>query len=271
MSAGDQLLAVTDSPGTAAKLMMSSSCGPFDRDPLSDGLRGGRSRREGHEPCFGWVRGLPRGPKPVRRGRHLNRCLYSAVVEADGIYPGQVGTGAEGWRLEHGFGPTGRSSPMTTRANGSATANPETGRTRAQLGAARREDARHSWQTLDDVEMRPIKFIDKPFWQENAFHLLVGRKGMGKGTHNAYLASRITRGELGSKRNVVWIATEDSASIDIKPRVVAAGGDASRIIVPTLDSEWVQLPRDIPEIGRVVQRIGNVGLTLIDPLEPHRW
>ena len=48
-----------------------------------------------------------------------------------------------------------------------------------------------AWKPLSEIDMRPIVFLDKPVWQEAAFHLLVGRKNSGKGT---YLA-----GEDGSR------------------------------------------------------------------------
>jgi AAA domain len=64
---------------------------------------------------------------------------------------------------------------------------------------------------LADVEMRPIEYIEKPFFQKNAFHLLVGKKNAGKGTFLSNVAARVTRGELGQKRNVIWIVGgEDS-------------------------------------------------------------
>ena len=69
---------------------------------------------------------------------------------------------------------------------------------------------------------------------------------MGKGTVLAKIASRVTRGELGPKRNVVWIGSEDSAAIDLKPRILAAGGEPERILI--VSKGWPQLPRDIGEI-----------------------
>src|SRR5437870_5793380 len=77
-----------------------------------------------------------------------------------------------------------------------------------------------AWERLSGIEMRSIVFLDPPLWQSSAFHLVAGRKGVGKGTGLADLAARVTRGELGPKRNVLWIASEDSASIDIKPRLI---------------------------------------------------
>jgi AAA domain len=122
------------------------------------------------------------------------------------------------------------------------------------------------WQRLSDVEMRSIHYLDPPFWQADAFHLVVGRKGVGKGTQQADLAARVTWGDLGAKRNVIWIASEDSAAIDIKPRLIAAGGHADRVyIVKT----WVQLPRDIGALGRMIRVVGDVGLVIIDPVGNH--
>jgi hypothetical protein len=42
---------------------------------------------------------------------------------------------------------------------------------------------------------------------------------------------------------VIWIASEDSNAIDVKPRVKAAGGDDTKILV--VSEGWVQLPRAI--------------------------
>lgn len=123
------------------------------------------------------------------------------------------------------------------------------------------------WQRLSEVEMRSIVFREKPLLQADAFHLVCGRKGTGKGTVLAEIASRVTRGELGPNRNVVWIGSEDSAAIDIKPRIVAAGGDPERILV--VKHGWIQLPRDIDEITRAAAELGDVGMISIDPVGNH--
>jgi hypothetical protein len=123
-----------------------------------------------------------------------------------------------------------------------------------------------TWETLADIEMRSIVFLDRPLWQASAFHLVAGRKGVGKGTMIADLAARFTRGELGVRQNVIWIGSEDSASIDIKPRVVAAGGDTERVYVV---SDWIQLPRDVDALATTVGVIGDVGLVIIDPVGNH--
>jgi hypothetical protein len=123
-----------------------------------------------------------------------------------------------------------------------------------------------TWERLSEIEMRSIVFLDPPLWQAAAFHLVVGRKGVGKGTVLADLAARVTRGELGPKRNVVWIASEDSASIDIKPRLVASGGDPDHVFLLT---DWLQLPRDVAALGETITGIGDVGLVIVDPVGNH--
>jgi hypothetical protein len=123
-----------------------------------------------------------------------------------------------------------------------------------------------AWLRLSEVEMRSIVFLDRPLWQASAFHLVVGRKGVGKGTMLSDLGARVTNGELGIKRNVVWIASEDSAAIDIKPRLLAAGGDAERVYIRT---EWLQLPRDVGVLRSTRDEIGDVGLVIVDPVGNH--
>jgi hypothetical protein len=118
---------------------------------------------------------------------------------------------------------------------------------------------------LSSVAMLPIEFVDKPLFQANAFHLLVGKKNAGKGTFLSAVASRFTRGELGDKRNAIWVAAgEDSLAIDVHPRIKAAGGDATRVycskgVIP-------RLPSDIPLLREWIAQIGDVGLVVLDPI-----
>jgi len=119
---------------------------------------------------------------------------------------------------------------------------------------------------LSSVAMMPIVFVDKPLFQANAFHLLVGKKNAGKGTFLSSVAARFTRGELGEKRNVLWIAAgEDSLGLDVHPRIVAAGGDAARVFCPEA-SYTPRLPADIPLIRQWIEDVGDVGLIVIDPV-----
>src|SRR4051794_5088243 len=61
---------------------------------------------------------------------------------------------------------------------------------------------------LTDVEMRSIRWVDRPFLQQAAFHVLAGKKGAGKGTWIANLIARATTGDLfGRPRNVLILAS----------------------------------------------------------------
>jgi Bifunctional DNA primase/polymerase, N-terminal/AAA domain/Primase C terminal 1 (PriCT-1) len=122
------------------------------------------------------------------------------------------------------------------------------------------------WEMLDEIKMRSIRFVDRPLLQADTFHLIVGRKGAGKGTLIAEIAARVTRGELGPKTRVLWVGSEDSAAIDLKPRLLAAGGDPTRVAVI---KQWITLPDDIDTIKRIAAEIGDVGLIIIDPIGNH--
>jgi hypothetical protein len=118
-------------------------------------------------------------------------------------------------------------------------------------------------RTLDKVVMKSVKFLMEPFLQRSAFHLLVGRKGAGKGSVISWLAAQMTAGQLDdSARPVLWIATEDSFEIDVKPRIVAQGGDPSMIYTV---SRRVRLPEDLPHIEAACKEHG-VGMVVVDPI-----
>ncbi len=113
---------------------------------------------------------------------------------------------------------------------------------------------------LDDVAMRSIEWLEKPLWQRSAFELLAGPKGAGKGTYLAGLAARISRSS-----SVLFISTEDSTAIDLKPRLVAAGAEIARCFVI---AQHVRLPDDVEALRELGSDLG-VGLLVIDPVANH--
>jgi AAA domain len=115
---------------------------------------------------------------------------------------------------------------------------------------------------LADVGMRSITWLEKPIWQGSAFQLLAGQKGAGKGTYLAGLAARIT--QVG--RIAIFVSTEDSTEIDLKPRLVAAGAEMTRCFdIP----RHVQLPDDVYALKQLAIEKGDVGLLVIDPVANH--
>ncbi len=130
-------------------------------------------------------------------------------------------------------------------------------------GVARgRDNARLVARPLADVGMRSIEWLEKPLWQSSAFQLLAGAKGTGKGTYLAGLAARISR----NGANVLFVSSEDSAEIDLKPRLVAADADIARCF---LIERHLKLPEDVVELRRLARDVGGVGLLVIDPVANH--
>lgn len=115
---------------------------------------------------------------------------------------------------------------------------------------------------LTEIVMRSIEWLERPLWQKSAFQLLAGAKGSGKGTYLAGLASRISR----SGENVLFVSTEDSTEIDLKPRLVAADADITRCFVIR---QHVTLPDDVDELRLLAAEIGGVGMFVIDPVANH--
>jgi hypothetical protein len=136
------------------------------------------------------------------------------------------------------------------------------------LGAQMRSEAssngngRLSATPLSEIAMRSIEWLEKPLWQLSAFQLLAGAKGAGKGTYLAGLAARISN----SGANVLFVSTEDSTAIDLKPRLVAAGADIARCHVI---NQHVKLPDDVLDLKALAVSLGGVGLYVIDPVANH--
>lgn len=115
--------------------------------------------------------------------------------------------------------------------------------------------------------VRPVHWLDKPFLQRAAFHLIAGRKGTAKGTYTCSLAARVSNGDLySSPKRVLVVTSEDSVELDFLPRFLAAGGDASMV---EIIANGFRLPADCDWLEQTADSVGNVGLILIDPIGNH--
>ncbi|MEV0318869.1 AAA family ATPase [Streptomyces sp. NPDC050658] len=107
--------------------------------------------------------------------------------------------------------------------------------------------------------------------------LWAGREGIGKSTSAAWLAARVTRGELpgvhlGNPRSVFYAASEDSWERTVAPRLVAAGADLERTFrIDVVEEERpgvaapLTLPADTSTLGKEMLA-HDVGLLVVDPL-----
>jgi hypothetical protein len=126
-----------------------------------------------------------------------------------------------------------------------------------------------------EIEMRPVHWTWENRIPVGSLSLLGGREGIGKSTLAYQITSDITTGRLpgeflGSPRSVVVVATEDSWSHTIVPRLAAAGADLSRVLRVDINEGdgsvgSVSLPRDILALKALIRAEG-VAMVLLDPL-----
>lgn len=105
--------------------------------------------------------------------------------------------------------------------------------------------------------------------------LIPGREGVGKSLFLAWLAARLTRGELpgdflGSPRSVLYVANEDDWNYTITPRMIAAGADLDLVyrvdaIEEDLSLGHIILPRDCRELVGLAGEV-NAGALMLDPI-----
>jgi hypothetical protein len=87
-------------------------------------------------------------------------------------------------------------------------------------------------------------------------------EGLRQRHYLAGLAARLTRDRVRCN----FVSTEDSAEIDLKPRLVAAGFDQRYCV---LIRQHIQLPDDVDELRALAEDIGGVALLVIDPVANH--
>lgn len=141
--------------------------------------------------------------------------------------------------------------------------------TPASVGAVKR--VRWLWDTTQTGE-QPTTQGRIPM---DSMTIAAGGPGIGKSQFAIWLTARITRGELlgelfGKPYSVIYATTEDSWSMTIAPRLIAAGADLDRVfridVVDSGDSmARLTLPKDLDLLGEACDEYG-VGLFVADPL-----
>jgi len=103
--------------------------------------------------------------------------------------------------------------------------------------------------------------------------LLVGREKLGKSTLTIELAAQLSRGNLpgdlnGQPAGALIVSFEDSVARTIKPRLLAAGADLSRVHYASVSRDGmhdlVSLPDDVERIAELAVEHG-VRLLIVDP------
>lgn len=112
-----------------------------------------------------------------------------------------------------------------------------------------------------DVKHVAVKWVWRNWIPYGYVTLLAGREKIGKSTLAVWIAAQASNGGLGGEpANVLYVSTEDSPALTIKPRIQAAMGDDSRIayLQVTYDGEdstgTLALPRDLDLFEDLVTR-----------------
>jgi hypothetical protein len=132
--------------------------------------------------------------------------------------------------------------------------------------------------TLDAVTAKPIEWLWRGYIPAGTVTLAEGDPGLGKSQLVFDLAARLTTGspmpgESGSRpvANVIIVNGEDDLARVIKPRLMAAGADLSRVayrtVVKEADKERpISMPEDIPLIAADLAE-QEAKLIILDPFE----
>jgi hypothetical protein len=171
-----------------------------------------------------------------------------------------------------------RPAPRTNGAAGSSSVQPNRSERRATQSEARRIVSRR----LSDVKMRPIEWVWRGRVARGKHTTIAGEPGVSKSTLLYWVAAAVSKGRpwpcgegtapIGS---VIILSAEDGAEDTIKPRILAAGGDATKvhIITATKDEDGkvssFTLQQDLQALEQMIDEIGDVVLVIIDPISSY--
>lgn len=78
---------------------------------------------------------------------------------------------------------------------------------------------------LRDLVARDTEWLDKPFLPAGELVTNNAKGSTGKGLLSVHYSAKISRGELGESRFVLFAVAEDAFETTLKPRLLAAGAD----------------------------------------------
>jgi hypothetical protein len=130
---------------------------------------------------------------------------------------------------------------------------------------------------LSTIPMVPVPWLWPGYFPRSETTLLVGDPGNGKTLSSLDLTARITTGapwpdgvrnEFGPQ-NVIVLSAEDAPEYTIRPRVEAAGGDASRVLViPSDKLGKLSLEDNIAQLRDALEDYRPL-LLILDPLSAY--
>jgi RecA-family ATPase len=120
------------------------------------------------------------------------------------------------------------------------------------------------------LQVRPVEWLWPGRVPQGGLTVLAGEPGLGKSLLSIWLASGLSRGELGSSPATSLLLTaEDARAQTVLPRLVAAEATRERIIFPPPGKDGLErsisLPDDIGYLRQLMAK-ATVRLVVFDPL-----
>jgi KaiC/GvpD/RAD55 family RecA-like ATPase len=136
---------------------------------------------------------------------------------------------------------------------------------------------------LRDIKARDVRWLWPKFFPLGKVSILVGDPDLGKSTLTTDIAARVSRGlefPDGSGKapqgSVIILSAEDAPEDTIKPRLMVAGADESKIHIlkgvrepGSKDRGPVLLDKHVGAIELALRRFGDVRLIIIDPVSAY--
>ena len=129
------------------------------------------------------------------------------------------------------------------------------------------------FEHYSSVKQRKIDWLWYPYIPFGKLTILQGDPGEGKSTFILAIAALLTRGKampdgypIDNCQNVIYQTAEDNIADTVKPRLVAARADCSRVAY--IVDEDVTLNFDDPRIEECIMQT-NAKLLILDPLQAY--
>jgi hypothetical protein len=152
-----------------------------------------------------------------------------------------------------------------------------------QNGQAAAGDKRLVVHQASSIDPKPVEWLWPGRIAIGKTTLIGGDPGLGKSQLSLYIAAIITNGNRWPcdegqtpKRHVIVLCAEDGLADTIVPRLMAAGADLAMVTIVTAVTEAdgserriFNLSKDLDVLERLINKQGDVGLVIIDPVDAY--